>query len=388
MTERYLSQARLHPVAFLFTLYSLTSFSPASAQSADADNERLRPAAGYQLLATRVAGPFHYPWSVAFLPDDRMLVTEKNGQLILVTSAGSKEKIAGVPAVWPGAEGGLLDVAVSDDFVQTGTVFLSYTTGKAGHVSVRLMRAHLDIRSRSLTRQQIIFTAAPDGPDNRYLGGRIALAGKFIFLSLGDRGTPARAQRLSDDAGKIIRLQTDGTLPSGNPFAGLAGVRPEIWSYGHRNPEGLVFDRKSGLLWSSEHGPRGGDELNRISAGENYGWPLVSFGKNYDGTPVGSGESRLDGVTDPVWQWTPSAGPSGLALEHTGNATVFWSGALPGRQVSQLTLQSGRGLQEAVYPSPDLQRVRDVRIGPSGALYILTDSDRGGLFRLAWRASR
>ncbi|MEN4980892.1 PQQ-dependent sugar dehydrogenase [Erwinia billingiae] len=386
MKDRYIPRGSSYVFAFLLTLYFLVSFSPALARPEDAGSELLRPAVGHHLRATRIAGPFHYPWSVAFLPDERMLVTEKTGQLNLVAPDGSTENISAVPGVWPGAEGGLLDVVVPEDFSRTGTIFLSFTAGKAGHVSVRLMRAHLDLNNRSLNRQKIIFTAAPDGPDNRYLGGRIAVAGKVIFLSLGDRGEPMRAQNLSDDAGKIIRLQTDGTIPSGNPFAHTAGARPEIWSYGHRNPEGLAFDRLSGQLWSTEHGPRGGDELNSVSPGINYGWPLVSFGKNYDGTPVGSGKSRMAGITDPVWQWTPSTGPSGLALEHKGSTTVFWSGALPGRHISRIALRPGSRPEETIFRSPALQRVRDVRIGPSGAIYVLTDSDRGELFRLSWPA--
>lgn len=389
MTVRYLPKTRLRAFLFIYSyaVIQLTSFFALAAQHPGA-GQRIRPDVGYHLIATRVAGPFHYPWSLAFLPEDNMLVTEKTGQLNIVNHSGVSEKIEGVPEIRAGAEGGLLDVAIADDFTQTGTLFLSYTVGEAGHVSVRLMRAHLDVSRRILTQQHVIFSAAPDGPDNRYLGGRIALAGQFIFLSLGDRGDPMRSQNLSDDAGKIIRLHTDGTLPRTNPFARTAGVRPEIWSYGHRNPEGLVVDSKTGFLWSTEHGPRGGDELNRISPGENYGWPLVSFGKNYDGTPVGNGGTRMTGITDPIWHWTPSIGPSGLALEHNGESIVFWIGALPARQISQLRLQKDHSLKNTIFNSPDLQRVRDVRIGPSGAIYILTDSDQGGLFRLLWQKSK
>lgn len=385
MTEKFVLRATRNAFFFLFTLCSLSDYSPASAQVIDAGNTVIRPEAGYHLHATQLAGPFHYPWSAAFLPNNRILITEKTGQLNLVTSDGDTQKIAGVPEIFPGAEGGLLDVAVSDDFAQTGMVFLSFTYGKPGHVSVKLMRAHLDLGRRALTMQQVIFTASPDGPDNRYLGGRIALAGDFIFLTLGDRGNPVRSQRLNDDAGKIVRLHTDGSVPPDNPFAGKSGVRSEIWSYGHRNPEGLVFDRQSGVLWSTEHGPRGGDELNRISAGGNYGWPLVSFGENYDGTPVGSGKNRMEGIREPVWQWTPSVGPSGLTLEQTGKNTVIWMGALPARHISRLILHKGKSPEETVFSLPDAQRIRDVRIGPSGAIYILTDSDQGGLFRLSWR---
>jgi glucose/arabinose dehydrogenase len=336
-----------------------------------------------ELVPVQIAGPFEFPWSIGFLPDGSFLVTEKPGRLKLVKPGSKTREIRGLPPIRSGEQGGLLDVVVAPDFAQTGTVYLSYTHGTLDASTVRILKGRLDLKTRRLVDQTVLFESDPPASANEQLGGRLALTRDgYLFLSLGDRWEPHRAQSLSDHAGSIIRIHTDGSVPSTNPFVSVPGAKPEIWSYGHRNPQGLVGDDQTGQVWATEHGPQGGDELNLIQPGRNYGWPMVSHGLNYDGSPVGSGATAAPGVEQPVHFWVPSIAPSGLTMQREGEQVSLVSGALAGQMVVGLSLGENKVIAEQRLLEGELGRVRDVRLGPDGLLYVITDDPEGHLYQL------
>lgn len=336
-----------------------------------------------ELVPVQVAGPFEFPWSIGFLPDGSFLVTEKPGRLKLVKPGSKTREIRGLPPIRSGEQGGLLDVVVSPDFAQTGTVYLSYTHGTQDASTVRILKGRLELKTRRLVNQTVLFESDPPASANEQLGGRLALTRDgYLFLSLGDRWEPQRAQNLSDHAGSIIRIHTDGSVPDTNPFVSVPGAKPEIWSFGHRNPQGLFGDDQTGQVWVTEHGPQGGDELNLIQPGRNYGWPMVSHGLNYDGSPVGSGNATAPGVEEPAHFWVPSIAPSGLTMQRDGEQASIVSGALAGQMVVRLGLEGNRVVTEQRLLEGELGRVRDVRLGPDGLLYVITDDPEGHLYRL------
>lgn len=334
-------------------------------------------------MAVRVAGPFDSPWSMAFLPDSSFIVTERPGRLRHVLPGGESHSVSGIPPVLYAGHGGLLDVALDPGFAANGLVYLSYLHGDETASTIRVLRARFDVPNETLTEEQILFESSPPSANPELLGGRLALSGDgFLFLSLGDRWDRDRAQDLSDDAGSIVRIRTDGSIPEDNPFRFVPGARPEIWSYGHRNPEGLAFDPTTGHLWSHEHGPQGGDELNLILPGHNYGWPVATYGVDYSGRPIGLGPVQ-PGMESPVHYWVPlSIAPSGLALQNDGPNTVMWIGTLSGEMLVRLTLAGDCVASEQHLLEHQLGRIRDVRVNPSGVLYALTDGTEGTLYRL------
>ena len=334
------------------------------------------------LAAIRTAGPFEVPWSVGLLPDGSFLVTERPGRLQHVRVNADTIAIQGIPSVLYAGHGGLLDIAVDPEFEQSHLVYLSYLQGEETASTIRVMRARFDADNDTLTDQVIIFEGSP-GPRPEQIGGRLALSGDgYLFISLGDRWDGPRAQDLSDTAGSIARIKTDGTVPEDNPFIATPGARPEIWSYGHRNPQGLAFDRATGQLWSDEHGPQGGDELNLVRPGGNYGWPLATFGVDYQGHSIAV-NSEQPGTELPVHYWVPlSVAPSSLAVETQPATTELWVGALAGEMVVQLTLADNCVLTEQRLLRHQLGRIRDVRVDAAGVLYVLTDGGEGALYRV------
>jgi len=336
-----------------------------------------------ELVPVQVAGPFEFPWSIGFLPDGSFLVTEKPGRLRLVRPGSKAREIRGLPPIRSGEQGGLLDVAVDPDFAKTGTVYLSYTHGTQDASTVRILKGRLDLKTRRLVNQTVLFESDPPASANEQLGGRLAVTRDgYLFLSLGDRWEPKRAQDLSDHAGSIIRIHTDGSVPVTNPFVAVPGAKPEIWSYGHRNPQGLISDDGTGQVWATEHGPQGGDELNLIQPGRNYGWPMVSHGLNYDGSPVGSGTATAPGIEEPVHFWVPSIAPSGLTMQRDGEQVSLFSGALAGQMVVGLSIGENKVVGEQRLLAGELGRIRDVRLGPDGLLYVITDDPEGHLYQL------
>ncbi|MGB6766632.1 MAG: PQQ-dependent sugar dehydrogenase [Methyloceanibacter sp.] len=339
-------------------------------------------AGGPQLTSEQVAGPFDSPRSVGFLPDGWFLVAEKQGRLLLVRPDGEGVPISGAPDVLTEGHGGFIDLAVDPNYAVNDTIYLSYLVGTADSSTIRVMKAKLDDQNEALTDQQILFESTP-GAKPEQLGGRIALTPDgYLFLSLGDRWAGDLAQDLTQDEGTIIRIRTDGSIPADNPFRWLLGARPEIWSYGHRNPQGLAFDVTRKELWSDEHGPQGGDELNLILPGHDYGWPVITYGTDYSGRPIGNGVAQT-GLEQPVHYWVPtSIAPSGLALESDPSHRIVWMSTLAAETLVRLTFGDGCTFSEDHFLEHRLGRLRDVRIDPSGVVYVLTDGPEGMLYRL------
>ncbi|MBC8035590.1 MAG: PQQ-dependent sugar dehydrogenase [Rhizobiales bacterium] len=345
-------------------------------------------AAKPDFTVTRIAGPFNFPWSVAFLPEGLILVTERWGDLKLIVP-GEPEPllISGTPERLTADHAGLMDVVLDPEFANNDTIYLSYVYGTREAATIRVLKARLDIENLSLEDSKLIFESFPPTAGTEQLGGRMAIdrAG-LLYLTLGDRFDGRHAQNLSDDYGKITRMRRNGTFPDDNPFIGTPQARPGIWSYGHRNQQGLAFDPADGQLWAIEHGPMGGDELNRIEPGRNYGWPLITYGVDYDGSPINHGLTEAEGLEQPVRYWVPSIGPSGLTLYggHVSDwQSTAWLGSLASQMLVRVKLENGRVILEEHFLKDELGRIRDVRMGPDGLIYFTTDSEEGSLYQIA-----
>ena len=345
------------------------------------------PSSAGDLNVETVAAGLVHPWSLAFLPDGRMLVTERPGRLRIVSRGGElSPPIAGVPHVFVQSQAGLMDVLLDKDFPQNSRIFICYAEPHDGGARIAVASGRLEgTRLDGLT---VIFRQQGPVSHGLNIGCRMVQAPDGnLFITLGDHFARTQdAQKLDNHIGKIIRIAPDGAVPPGNPFIGQPGALPEIWAYGLRNAEGLAFNPADGKLWEQEHGPMGGDEINIIEKGKNYGWPLVSFGRNYDGSPVGNGKQRGPGITDPVWHWTPSIAPSGMAF-YTGDLFKGWkgsliNGALKFQLVSRLALDGDKAVKEERLLQDLRERIRDVRQGPDGAIYLLTDSADGRILRV------
>ena len=342
-----------------------------------------------------VVGVLDHPWAVAFLPGGRFLVTERPGRLRVVESDGTlRPPVAGLPAVAAGGQGGLLDVVTDSRFAANGTIYFCFSEpGPNGTNGTALARARLSDDRTRLEDVRVIFSQQPKVASRLHFGCRIVehmVGGQpdgTLFLTLGERFTQRdAAQKLDNDLGKIVRVGKDGSIPPDNPFVGKAGARPEIWSYGHRNVQGATLAADD-TLWTDEHGPMGGDEINLPQAGKNYGWPLVSFGLNYEGTPVGTGQSAMAGTEPPLHHWTPSIAPSGMAFLTSERYGPQWRGnlfvgSLKFKYLDRIELKDGRVVAEHKLLQELGQRIRDVRQGPDGLLYVLTDESDGRLLRL------
>jgi aldose sugar dehydrogenase len=315
------------------------------------------------------------PWGFAFLPDKRVIVTERPGRLrILTPGQPLAEPIRGLPRVWLQQDGGLLDVALDPDYATNGWIYLGYSVEGASRSSMTtIVRGR--VRDGAWVDQEFIYKPPADvyRTGNDHYGTRIVFdTAGHLFYSIGDRGVQQEAQSLSLPAGKIHRVMRDGSVPKDNPFVGRAGALETIWSYGNRNPQGIAFHPVTGELWASEHGPRGGDELNWIQPGHNYGWPVATYGINYDGTPV-SDKTEMEGMDGPVVQWTPSLAVCGMAF-YTGERLPGWKndlflGGLVGQQLRRLVIEGHKVVHEEVL-FRKLGRVRAVVNGPDGYLYV------------------
>jgi len=355
-----------------------------------------------EVIASTFASGLRSPWGMQFMPDGRLLVTERAGSLRVISADGRQvsQPVRGLPAVDHRDHGGLLDIAIDPDFSSNRRVYLSYTeAGRGKHRRLNgltVARASLSDDASRIEHVKILFRQTPRVASGEGLGGRLAVsADGYLFIALGDRRESAqrmRAQDLSYLQGKTVRIRTDGSIPSDNPFVGIKGARREIWSLGHRNPQGAFVHPETGALWIAEHGPFGGDEVNIILAGANYGWPVVTFGCEYDTcAPIGEGTHK-PGMQPPLTHWgRPSIAPSNLIL-YTGELWPEWKGsvlvgALRGRGVWRLAL-SGDSSQIEVVSREALftelgERVRDLRQGPDGGLYLLTDGDEARVVRIA-----
>ncbi|MFA6266273.1 MAG: PQQ-dependent sugar dehydrogenase [Pseudolabrys sp.] len=376
-----ISMTTISRAAILFVAVAIAPL-PAGAQTF--------PSSAGPLAVDTVARGLVHPWALAFLPDGRMLVTERPGRMRIVTSDGQLSKpLENVPKVLAYGQGGLFDLVIDRNFAANRTIYFSYAEPFDGGGRTALARAVLDAGEvPALNDVKVIYRQV--GPPSRgsHFGGRIAQAADGnIFLTNGEHFTDRDlAQTLDNGLGKIVRITPDGDAPKDNPFVGRAGARAEVWSYGHRNPQGLVINPADGTLWEQEHGAMGGDEVNIIAPGKNYGWPLVSYGVNYDGSKVGTGRQQAAGIEDPVWHWTPSIAPSGLTF-YTGSLFPQWkgslfSGALKFQLLSRLEIKDGKPVKEERLLQGLNERIRDVRQGPDGALYLLTDNNAGRILRV------
>lgn len=333
-----------------------------------------------------VAQGLHRPWALAFLPDGRFLVSERAGAMRIVTGDGAiGAPLAGVPDVVASGQGGLLDVVLDEDFAHNHRLYFCFSEAGKGGNSTALAEARLAADDSALQDVRVLFRQSPKVRSNLHFGCRIVLNGEHIFLSTGERyDQKEQAQRLDNHLGKIIRITREGGVPADNPFVNVAGALPEIWSYGHRNVQGLALDG-TGQLWAHEHGAQGGDEINRIVAGENYGWPVISYGTDYGGAPIGTGKSAQTGLAQPVYYWNPSIAPSGMAFVAENPYGADWQGnvligALKHEYVARIVFDGQKIVREEKMPIG--ARVRDVRQAPDGYVYAITDARNGKILRL------
>ena len=330
-----------------------------------------------------VATELSHPWGLAFLPDGRMLVTERSGTLRLVSKDGKlSPPLSGVPKVVVAGQGGLLDVAIDPDFKSNSLVYLTYSEPGEGGAGTAVARGKLG--ESGLDGVEVIFRQEPKVGGGNHFGSRLVFApdGK-LFVTLGERFTFTPAQDLTNDLGKIVRINPDGSVPKDNPFVGRTDARPEIWSYGHRNPQGAAILPKTGKLWETEFGPMGGDELNIPQAGANYGWPVVSWGSHYTGEDIPDPPTHPE-FADAIYHWNPVISPSGIAF-YTADAIPAWKGnlliaGLSSQAIVRLTLDGEKVVEEERIPMGT--RIRDVVQGPDGAVYALTDEGNGEILRL------
>ena len=327
------------------------------------------------------------PWSVAFLPDGRFLITERAGRLRLVSSDFKLDPkpIDGLPEVVSHGQGGLFDVVLHPQYAQNGWIYWAYNAPGPGGWGTALARGKL--QGQRMTDVQVLFSMQPKTRSGFHFGGRIVFdqAG-FVYLTLGDRGDKDRAQKLDDHAGSVIRLHDDGRVPANNPFVKRAGAFAEKWTLGNRNMQGAALHPQTGELWTHEHGPQGGDEVNVMRSGLNYGWPVITYGVNYGlGTKIGEGQDK-PGMVQPLKVWVPSIAPSGMAFV-SGSQFPQWQGslligALRGPMLVRLTLDGEKVVSEERLFQGRPGRIRDVRMGPDGLVYLLTDDAQGALLRI------
>ena len=340
-------------------------------------------------VETLISGLEH-PWAMAELPDGRILITERPGRLRIVERGKlNPQPIKGLPEIVADGQGGLLDIALHPDYQQNGWLYFSYAAPDPDSLFEKsgTTVARAKLKGLQLVELQQLYTMKNKTNSGRHFGSRLAFD-KYncLYITVGERGERPRAQDLSDSAGSILRLHDDGTIPKDNPFINHPNAHPAIYSYGHRNPQGMVIHTNTGQLWSHEHGPKGGDEINIIQAGANYGWPVISYGANYVlGTQVGEGTHK-PGMQQPIHQWTPSIAPSGMAF-YTGDKFKAWQGnllvgALKYQMLLRIELDGDKVVKQHELLKGQLGRIRDVRVGADGYIYLLTDAGKGSLVRL------
>jgi glucose/arabinose dehydrogenase len=361
--------------------------APAHAQQAYAQ-QVFKTETGNVQVETVVSG-LSNPWALAFLPDSRMLITEKSGRMRIATRDGKlSPPVSGVPRVAAQNQGGLLDVIIDRDFAKNNTIYFCYSDPIGGGAQTSLARARLDAGEKpQLIDVKRIFQQEGPPSNGLHFGCRIVQARDGnLFLTTGDHFSARdRAQTLDNHLGKVLRIAPDGSVPKDNPFVGKQGAKPEIWSYGHRNSQGAVLHPVSGKLWMHEHGPRGGDEINIPEAGKNYGWPVIGYGIDYSGAKIHEGTHK-DGMEQPIRQWTPVIAPSGFTI-YTGDLFPQWKGnafigGLRTSNLVRLELDGEKVVKEERLLGELRERIRDVRTGPDGALYLVTDNSAGRILRV------
>lgn len=371
-------------VKILSTALAVLLFA-ASAGAESFDSEH------YELQTVTVAKGLRSPWGLAFLPGGGMLVTERAGGIRIVAANGQlSPRLTGMPEVYAHGQGGMLDVALDPNFHANKLIYFSYAEPGPGGAGTAVARARLDAASNRLVNTRVIFRQTPKSSGGRHFGSRLVFGpdGR-LFITVGERGQRHRAQDFAINRGNVVRINSDGSIPPDNPFVGRRGYRPEVWSYGHRNPQGAARHPTTGKLWIHEHGAKGGDEINVPLAGRNYGWPVIAYGRHYTGGEIGVG-THGPGMEQPLYYWVPSIAPSGMAF-YTGDKFPKWRGnlfvgALKFRLLVRLVLDGEKVIREERLLEGLGERIRDVRQGPDGYLYLLTDSVDGRILRLAPKA--
>lgn len=335
------------------------------------------------LKVTQMAVGLEAPWSIGFLPQGGVLVTERDGALLHFDRTGKRQQVRGVPRVAANGQGGLFDVLIPRDFAQSRDVFLSYAIPQGRGAGTAVARATLSRDASRLRDVEVIFEMTRGSSGGRHFGGRLTEGPDgFLYLSTGDRADRPSAQDLSNHNGAILRITRTGAAPSGNPFVGQTGAQPHIFSYGHRNPQGMAFDRR-GQLWVNEHGARGGDEVNKIAAGANYGWPVIAYGRHYSGAKIGEGTAKA-GLEQPAHYWDPSIAPSGMMI-YRGDMFPEWRGDLfiGSLKFDYIARLDGTPLREVEQlKSRQTGRVRDIREAPDGSIWFLSVGD-GAMYRIS-----
>ena len=365
-------------ILFVLTfVVAIAVSAPAHTQIVNSQKQLFRPVI--------VAAGLEHPWSMAFLPDGRVLVTERPGRLRLIVNGRLQAApVTGVPKVVARGQGGLLDVVLHPDYADNGWIYLSFAAPSLRGAHTAVARARLD--GNRLVDLKTIFRANNVAGGGSHFGSRLAFGGDGkLYVTVGERGDSDRAQDLDSHNGTTVRLNDNGTVPGDNPFLNTAGALPETYSYGHRNSQGMARHPVSGDIWLNEHGPQGGDEINIVRAGVNYGWPVITYGRSYAGFSIGEG-SQKPGMEQPILHWTPSIAPSGMAF-YTGDKFPAWRGnlfvgSLKFRHLVRLELDDERVVSQERLLEGAFGRVRDVRQGPDGLLYLLTDENEGALIRL------
>lgn len=335
------------------------------------------------VTVTALATGLDEPWGVAPIPGGGLLVTERGGRLMLIKD-GRSNRVVGVPRVAARGQGGLLDITLARDFAQTRTVFLTYSKQQSGGAGTALAAAELSADGRRLSNLRDLLVATPGGSSGRHFGSRVVEApdGK-LFMTIGDRGDRPSAQDRSLHNGSIVRINRDGTVPADNPFVGQSGIQPEIWSYGHRNPQGASLDAR-GTLWTAEHGARGGDEVNQIKKGANFGWPVISYGVHYSGGEIGEGTSK-PGMEQPAHYWDPSIAPSGLMI-YQGAMFPEWRGdmfvgSLKFDYIARLDMSGANAREVEQIRGPETERVRDIVEDADGSILFISVGE-GAVYRM------
>jgi aldose sugar dehydrogenase len=379
--------------AIIPALVVLAASVPAPVQPQTPEVVEERISTEYQpLRLVRVADGLERAWAVAFLPGDRLLVSERPGRLLLIGPDGARTQVAGLPPIHAHGQGGLLDVVPHPDHAENGWVYITYSKGDADATVPALLRARLD-GSRLVDIEELFESNTPTGPGRHYGSRILFLTDGTLLMTIGDRGaTPERAQDPSDHSGSIVRLNADGTVPRDNPFVDRPGHAPETYTYGHRNIQGIVQHPVTGDIWVTEHGPRGSDELNHIVPGQNYGWPTASLGRDYRTQEQFGQRHPVPGMTPPVFEFLPTLAPSGLAVVHGETFHETWrgnllAGGLRAQRILRLVIQDRQVVHAEELLLHEVGRIRDVRQGPDGFIYVATDEADGALYRLEPAAS-
>ena len=367
---------RFVPLAILgFLLAAFTSVASFTEASAD-----------FQIIT--IAEDLDQPWGLAFLPDDKMLVTEKSGQLRLISEGRLDPRpIEGLPEIYDHGQGGLLDVILHPNYSRNKLIYLSYVGGRPGNTGTEVLRGRLNLVEYRLEEAEVIFKMQPKLNSSHHFGSRLLFDDKgYLFVTLGERGEMEESQSLQTHQGTVVRLNADGSVPDDNPFVGQANALPEIYSYGHRNAQGIAIHPVTRQIWIHEHGPRGGDEINILKSGANYGWPVITYGIDYDGSVI-STKTHQDGMEQPVLNWNPSIAPCGMMF-YTGDKFPSWKGnlfvgALVRRHLRRIEFDDeGAVAGQELLLEDRHERIRNVRQGPDGLIYILTDSRNGSVLVL------